>query len=159
MAQSEAGTLTKEILFGMNILSLAGFIVMGLTLFDELRSIVHSPDFAPAFVNRCLATAMVNQFQEAMADCGESLRLRPGEAGALSACGLVHAKLKELDLALADYDAALRVDPKNAFCLYGRGMAKQLMGDKAGADADIAAAKQIYPDIAGDFQRYLVAAP
>jgi tetratricopeptide (TPR) repeat protein len=94
-----------------------------------------------------------------MADCDESLRLRPGEAGALSARGLVHVKLKELDLALADYDAALRVDPKNAFCLYGRRMAKQLMGDQAGADADIAAAKQIYPDIAGDFQRYLVAAP
>jgi hypothetical protein len=42
----------------------------------------------------------------------------------------------------------VRADPKNAVALYGRGMAKQLKGDKAGANADIAAAKQINPDIA-----------
>jgi hypothetical protein len=34
-----------------------------------------------------------------------------------------------------------------------------LTGDKAGADADIATAKQISPDIAEDFGRYGVPAP
>jgi hypothetical protein len=33
------------------------------------------------------------------------------------------------------------------------------MGNKAGADADIAAAEQISPDIAEDFERYGVRAP
>jgi len=60
--------------------------------------------------------------------------------------------------ALADFDTALRTDPKNAFSLYGRGIAKGLKGDRAGADADIAAAKQISPDVATDFERYGVSA-
>jgi Flp pilus assembly protein TadD len=31
--------------------------------------------------------------------------------------------------------------------LYGRGVAKEQLGDRAGADADIAAAREIDPDI------------
>jgi hypothetical protein len=31
-AQSEGAVLTKDILFGMNVLTLAGFLVMGLSL-------------------------------------------------------------------------------------------------------------------------------
>ena len=38
-------------------------------------------------------------------------------------------------------------------------MAKRLNGDKTGTDADIAAAQQIRPDIAADFERYGVPAP
>jgi tetratricopeptide (TPR) repeat protein len=83
-----------------------------------------------------------------------------GNGNTLGSRGLVHLKLKELDSALADYDAALKADSKNAFSLYGRGMAKRLKADKAGADADadIAAAEQISPDIAEDFERYDVSA-
>ena len=92
-------------------------------------------------------------------DCNESLRLRPGDGDTLGNRGLVYLKLNKLDLALADYDAALQANPKNAFSLYGRGMAKWLTGDKAGADTDIATAKQISPDIAEDFGRYGVRAP
>jgi len=91
-------------------------------------------------------------------DCNESLRLQPGEGGALNARGTAYLKLDRLDLARADFDTALRTDPKNAFSLYGRGIAKGLKGDRSGADADIAAAKQISPDIAADFERYGVSA-
>lgn len=38
-------------------------------------------------------------------------------------------------------------------------MAKRMEGDNEGASADIAAAKQISPDIAADFERYGVPAP
>jgi len=91
-------------------------------------------------------------------DCNESRRLQPGEGGALNARGTAYLKLDRLDLARADFDTALRTDPKNAFSLYGRGIAKGLKGDRAGADADIAAAKQISPDVATDFERYGVSA-
>jgi tetratricopeptide (TPR) repeat protein len=117
------------------------------------------PNNAFAFNNRCFARAIVNRFQGAVADCNESLRLRPGYGNALESRGLAYLKLKKLDLALADYDAALEVIPKNAFSLYGRGMTKWLKRDKAGANADIAAAKQISPDVAEDFERYGVPAP
>lgn len=59
-----------------------------------------------------------------------------------------------MDLALADDDAAMAANPKNAFALYGRSIAKQLKGDTAGANADIAAARQINPGIANEFERY-----
>jgi tetratricopeptide (TPR) repeat protein len=113
---------------------------------------------APAFGNRCLVRATVNRLQEAVADCNEALRLRPG-GDALRIRGLVYLKLKKLDLALTDYDSALQANPKSAFSLYGRGIAKRLNGDEPGAIADIAAAEQITPDIAADFGRYGVSAP
>jgi tetratricopeptide (TPR) repeat protein len=94
----------------------------------------------------------LNRLQEAIADCNESLRHQPGDGGTLNARGTAYLKLDQLDLALADFDTVLRADPKNAFSLYGRGTAKGLKGDQAGADADIAAAKQISPDIAEDFE-------
>ena len=94
-----------------------------------------------------------------MADCNESLRLRPGNGNTLGTRGLVYLKLKKLDLALNDYDSALQTNPKNAFSLYGRGIVKRLNRDEAGAIADIAAAEQIRPDIAADFGRYGVSAP
>ena len=94
-----------------------------------------------------------------MADCNESLRVRPGDGNALRSRGLVHLKLKEVDSALADYDAALKADSKDAFSLYGRGTAKRWKGDATGADADIAAAEQIRPGIAADFERYGLSRP
>jgi tetratricopeptide (TPR) repeat protein len=82
------------------------------------------------------------------------LRLQPGVGATLDSRALAYLKLNKLELALADYDAALQANPKNPSSLYGRGMAKWLKGDKVGADADIAAAKQISPDVAEDFERY-----
>ena len=94
-----------------------------------------------------------------MADCNESLRVRPGDGNALRSRGLVHLKLKELDSALADYDGTLKADTKDAFSLYGRGTAKRWKGDATGADADIAAAEQIRAGIAADFERYGLSGP
>ena len=53
------------------------------------------------------------------------------------------------DRAIADFDQAIKLDPKNAKAIYERGVAKRKSGDAAGADADIAAAKQLDPDVAG----------
>jgi hypothetical protein len=48
----------------------------------------------------------------------------------------------------------LRSDPKLASALYGRGLARLKMGDKAGGDADISAAKTIHAKVDDDFTRY-----
>jgi hypothetical protein len=40
------------------------------------------------------------------------------------------------------------VDPRDAWALYGRGLAKLKKGDKAGSDADLAAATAIQPTVA-----------
>ena len=101
----------------------------------------------------------MNTFQEALTDCDEALRLQPAYGNAYGSRGLTYLKLKKVDLALADFDAKLQAAPKDAFALYGRGMAKWFRDDEAGANADIAAAKQISSGIAKDFERYGVPAP
>jgi len=49
--------------------------------------------------------------------------------------------------AIADYDEALRLDPNDADALLYRGLDKQRLGDKAGGEADVAAAKRMNPNI------------
>ena len=49
--------------------------------------------------------------------------------------------------AVADYDEALRLNPNDADALLYRGIDKQRLGDKAGGDADVAAAKRMNPNI------------
>jgi hypothetical protein len=44
--------------------------------------------------------------------------------------------------------------PEGASSLYGRGLAKLKKGDRAAADADVAAAKVIKADIAEELARY-----
>jgi tetratricopeptide (TPR) repeat protein len=54
---------------------------------------------------------------------------------------------EKFDLAIADYSEAIRLNPNDAdFYLY-RGLDRQRIGDKAGAEADIAEAKRLNPNI------------
>jgi tetratricopeptide (TPR) repeat protein len=105
--------------------------------------------------SRCWARAIVGkELQEAVADCNESLRLRPGDAETFDSRGFAYLKLGDFEKSIADYDAALKIDPKKAYSLYGRGFAKQKKGDQADGDADMSAAKAIRADIADIFTRY-----
>jgi tetratricopeptide (TPR) repeat protein len=84
----------------------------------------------------------------ALADCNESLRLRPNDGNTLNSRGLVQFKVGAFDAAIADYNTAVAQNAKDADSLYARGVAKLKKGDTAGGNADIAAAKAIKPDIA-----------
>jgi hypothetical protein len=50
-----------------------------------------------------------------------------------------------------EFQAVLTVDPKNDLALYGRGLAKRSLGDSAGSEADITAARQAAPLVSADF--------
>jgi tetratricopeptide (TPR) repeat protein len=107
---------------------------------------------------RCHFRAVVGDLQAALADCTESLRLRPSIV-ALGTRGFVLLKLGRLDEAIAQYDEGLKVYAKSAHSLYGRGVARRKKGDVAGGDADIAAAKASKGDIADLFAQWGVSAP
>src|SRR5262245_44135239 len=51
------------------------------------------------------------------------------------------------DLAIADYSEAIRLNPKDADFYFYRALGRQRLGDKAGAEADIAEAKRLNPNI------------
>ncbi len=103
--------------------------------------------------------AIRGALSEALADCDESLRLRPDAAVTLDSRGFVYLKLDRPEPAIADYDAALAQRPASASSLYGRGLAHLKQSDKADGERDIEAAKRINPDIATQFQHWGVTGP
>ena len=113
------------------------------------------PKFAAAYNTRCWVRAVIGRdLAQALADCNESLRLRPDDANVINSRGLVQFKLGAFDRAIADYGAAIARNAKSAGSFYGRGVAKLRSGDIAGGDADIAAAKAIRADIATVYAGY-----
>ena len=104
--------------------------------------------------NRCYALAIVGQVQQALADCNESLQLRPDDAATLDSRGFTYLKLGQFDSAIADYDSVLKLKPMTASSLYGRGLAKLKKGDSNGGNSDIAAARAIQADIVEEYTRY-----
>ena len=122
---------------------------------DYTEAIRLDPNYVFAYSNRRWARALAGRdLAQALDDCNEALRLRPGDGDTLNSRGLVQLKLEAFDLSVADYSAAIAQNPKDASSLYGRGIAKLKSGDSTGGDADIAAAKAIKPDIADVYAGY-----
>jgi tetratricopeptide (TPR) repeat protein len=116
-------------------------------------------DEEEAIVNRCNVLTFKGDFTAAMADCQKGLRQWPGDAYPLSRLGFLYFKMDKLDESIDAYDAALAVpdlgaaDPYDkAYPLYGRGLTKTKKGDKAGGEAEMAAAAALWKDIARDFE-------
>src|SRR5262249_50854176 len=71
------------------------------------------PSNAGIWNGRCWARAVIGaDLDGALADCNESLRLKPDVANTIDSRALVNLKRGDLDAALADYDRALSIDPR-----------------------------------------------
>lgn len=107
-----------------------------------------NPSDAGALASRCYVRAVQGgDLNAALDDCNKSLKL---EANGYTndSRGLVYLKLSRFEEARKDFDVALKSDAKSASSLFGRGVAKRHLGDAAGGDKDIAAAKAIDANIA-----------
>ena len=114
-----------------------------------------NPKYAKAYNARCWARVVAGRdLPLALADCNTSLRLRPNDANTFNSRGLVQFKLGAFDQAIIDYTSALAQNTKDAGSLFARGVAKLRSGDRAGGNADIAAAKLIKPAIATAYGSY-----
>lgn len=120
-------------------------------VYDEF--IERQPENPTWWNNRCWSKALAGRAEEALPDCEKSLSLRPS-AAAYDSKGLALLKLGRHAESAASYDEALRMNPGFAHSLYGRGLAKRGAGDRAGCDADVAAALKVDPDVAGAYDGY-----
>src|SRR5580658_7639195 len=80
-------------------------------------------DMAVALNNRGNAYRFKGQFDRAIADFDQSIKLSPEYAIAFSNRGLVYWDKGDFDRAIKDYDDAIKLKPDLALAYYNRGLA------------------------------------
>lgn len=115
--------------------------------------------YADAFFNRCSVYNFKKQYDAALTECSQAIKLGPSpdatEAGGSQRLGKEQAisdyytergfayfKKEDYIHALVDLDNAVRLNPNNGRALKTRGLAYEARGDSR-ADADLAAAKKL----------------
>jgi tetratricopeptide (TPR) repeat protein len=83
------------------------------------------------------------KFPEAVAALSKALEMNPYLATAFNARGYAQFRLKHLKEAIADFDSAIKLNPVYGNAYTNRSSAKRAAGDKAGADADQAKARDL----------------
>jgi tetratricopeptide (TPR) repeat protein len=72
--------------------------------------------------NRATAYHDKGDYDQAIADYDEAIRLDPSDAEVFNSRGVAHHHKGDYDQAIADYSEAIRLDPKNAMALRNRGL-------------------------------------
>ena len=88
------------------------------------------------------------QFDKAIADSTESLRLKPRNAGALNNRGQASYSKGDFKSAVEDFTAAIAIEAKNPLMLNNRALAYIELDDSTNAMTDLQAALALVPDYA-----------
>jgi lipoprotein NlpI len=108
-------------------------------------------NLAVAFSDRGIAYARKGQYDRAIEDLDQAIRLNPNYAVAFSNRGLAYARKDQYDRALEDLDQAIRLNPNYAAAFNNRGSAYSAKGDLDRAIADYREAIRLDPKIAAAF--------
>jgi len=114
---------------------------------DYSAAIRIKPDYASAYRNRGGDYGQTGRYDNAIADLNRAIALDPNQADAYSNRGFAYYYKSLYDRAIQDETQAIQLAPNDAISYYIRGLAKQKAGDRAGGDADIAAARKINPNL------------
>jgi tetratricopeptide (TPR) repeat protein len=99
------------------------------------------------YTNRGVEYAKKKDFDKAIADHDQAIKLDPKNALAYNNRGNVYAAKGDTEHAIADYDMAVKLDAKFAEALYNRGVAKRAKDDWTAGNADIDEARKLQPNI------------
>jgi tetratricopeptide (TPR) repeat protein len=71
----------------------------------------YAPNLSAVYQQRAYAAATSQQFQDAISDYGEAIKITPEDARIYEQRAAVEMKLNDYDKALADYSAAIKLKP------------------------------------------------
>jgi len=103
------------------------------------------PDLFFAFNNRGNAHAARHDYDRALQDYDEALRLNPKFAGAMRNRGIVYTRKGDYDRAIRDFSEAARLDPDDPHAVIGRGLVHCAKHEFADAVRDFDAALRVCP--------------
>jgi tetratricopeptide (TPR) repeat protein len=112
----------------------------------------NAADKAEAFYERGIDYYYKGDFDSAITEFTQALRIEPDHAVVFYNRGVVYGKKGDFDRAIADYSEALRIEPDYADALNNRGAAYENKGDFERAIADYDEALRIEPDDARALQ-------
>ena len=105
-----------------------------------------APDIlARAFFYQGRALAAKRQFDRAIYDLDQAIRLDPGFPDAFNFRGVAWLAQGRAERAIADFDKAIQLDPNYAIAIYNRGLAAQNLGRTDEARQYFENAKQAGP--------------
>ena len=109
-------------------------------------------DRAKAYYNRGAAHWRKGDFDAAIADENDAIKIDPKFADAYVRRGASYAAKGDMDRAIADYNEAIRLDPKLAKAYGHRGYAYSVKGDMDRAIADYNEAIRLDPKLANAYR-------
>jgi len=111
-----------------------------------IRSGRQNPEeLARAFFNRGRAFSDKGQYDRAIADLDQAIRLDPAYPDAFNNRGVAYSGKGQFERAAADFDQAIRLDPNYAIAIFNRGLAAQNLGHPDEAAQYFEKAKQAGP--------------
>jgi serine/threonine protein kinase/tetratricopeptide (TPR) repeat protein len=111
-------------------------------------SVVTNEQLAKEAFDRAYAEAEKNDYQSAIRDYTEAIRLDPNDSAAYNNRGNAYRTLQQYDNALSDYNEAIRLKPDNVFAHNGRGNVYEDTGQYDKAISDYSEAIRLKPDYA-----------
>jgi len=142
----------------MTLLQKQGRAIEAMAVADS--SVAKHPGNAMVLNERCWFKATTKlQFETALADCDAALKIAPNSPAILDSRAFVLLQLGRNDEAIAQYTQALSKAPMMAASLFGRAIARARLGDRTDAQVDLAAARNISPEIDQRFEAYGVRLP
>jgi tetratricopeptide (TPR) repeat protein len=96
--------------------------------------------------NRAMMHSKIREYQKAIEDCTESLRLNPGDMWTMNVRGAAEVRTGRWEDARRDYSASLKEDPHDLAALLGRAEVYLALGEIGRAEADVNEALRRLPE-------------
>ena len=81
---------------------------------ENIKNSIEDPTSAEAYVNRGDKSYNQGDYQAAISDYDEAIRLDPNDTRAYYNRGVAKSELGDSEAAISDYDEAIRLDPNDA---------------------------------------------